>query len=163
VIELLATAALAPWAHPLMFRPLSGWQTGASGNVASLYGPASVRAPRESSAWIAKNVAYRDRATEDPPNRTLARLPRSGVIVWAVIFQGQMRKHAPIKLNLKRAKHFPCCEGERVAGGMYELHGFGPLRAFTVYVRIYFGARPTASSRADVQKALDRLELPPTR
>lgn len=163
MIELLATAALSPWAHPLRFRPLAGWQTGASGNVPSLYGPAPVRAPRESSAWIAKNVVYRDHATEDPPNRTLTHLPRSGVIVWAVIFQGQMREHAPIRLELKRAKYFACCEGERVAGGMYELHGFGPRRGYTVYVRMYFGARPTASMRAQVQRALDRLELPPLR
>ena len=85
MIEMLAAAALAPWAHPLRFAPLAGWRTGASGNVPSLYGPAPVRAPLESSAWIAKNVRYRDRATEDPPNRTLAQLPRRGVIVWAVI------------------------------------------------------------------------------
>jgi hypothetical protein len=163
VIELLATAVLAPWAHPLRFRPLPGWQTGASGNVPSLYGPAPVRAPRESSAWIAEKVGYRDRATADPPNRTLSHLPRAGVIVWAVIFQGEMREHEPIKLELKRAKYFPCCEGARVAGGIYELHGFGPHRKYTVYVRIYFGARPTASRRAEAQKALDRLQLPPVR
>jgi hypothetical protein len=80
-----------------------------------------------------------------------------------VIFQCQMREHAPIRLELKRAKYFACCEGERVAGGMYELHGFGPRRGYTVYVRMYFGARPTASMRAQVQRALDRLELPPLR
>jgi hypothetical protein len=80
-----------------------------------------------------------------------------------VIFQGQLREHKPIKLNFKRARYLPCCEGARVAGGMYELHGFGPRRKYTVYVRIYFGARPTASKRAQAQKALDRLELPPPR
>jgi len=160
MIEMLAAAALAPWAHPLRFAPLAGWRTGASGNVPSLYGPAPVRAPLESSAWIAKNVRYRDRATEDPPNRTLAQLPRRGVIVWAVIFQGELLEHAPIKLDLKRAKYFPCCEGERVAGGVYSLHGFGPRRKYNVYVRIYFGARPRASTLAEAQRALDQLELP---
>jgi hypothetical protein len=39
MIELLAAAALVPWAHPLAFRPLAGWRAGASGNVPSLYGP----------------------------------------------------------------------------------------------------------------------------
>ena len=107
MIEMLAAAALAPWAHPLRFAPLAGWRTGASGNVPSLYGPAPVRAPLESSAWIAKNVRYRDRATEDPPNRTLAQLPRRGVIVWAVIFQGELLEHAPIKLDLKRRSTSP--------------------------------------------------------
>ena len=161
MIELLAAAAVAPWAHPLAFPPLPGWRTGASGNVPSLYGPSPVRAPKESTAWIARNVRYRDSATEDPPNQTLAHLPSSGVIVWAVIFQGQMTEQKPISLNLGRAKHFVCCEGAYVAGGEYELDGFGPGRAFTVYVRIYFGSRPTVASRAEAQHALSRLELPP--
>jgi len=160
VIELLAAAALAPWAHPLAFLPLPGWHTGASGNVPSLYGPSPFRAPKESTAWIARNVRYRDAATEDPPSRTLAHLPSSGVIVWAVIFQGQMREQKPISLNLDRAKHFACCEGEPVAGGEYELHGFGPRGAYTVYIRIYFGSRPTVASRAEARHALRRLELP---
>jgi hypothetical protein len=163
MIELLAALALVPWAHPLAFRPLPGWRTGASGNVASQYGPSPVRAPKESTAWIARNVRYRDGATEDPPNKTLAHLPSSGVIVWAVIFQGQIREQKAISLNLERAKHFLCCDGVYVAGGMYSLHGFGPRRAYTVYVRIYFGARPTVASRAEAQRALNRLELPPLR
>jgi hypothetical protein len=33
MIELLAAAALYPWAHPLAFRQLPGWRTAASGNV----------------------------------------------------------------------------------------------------------------------------------
>ena len=69
----LALAALA-------FAPLPGWHTGASGLVPSAYGDGG----RASTAWIAHDVRYRDRATADPPNATLRHLPRDGVIVWAV-------------------------------------------------------------------------------
>jgi hypothetical protein len=37
MIELLAAIAMAPWTHPLAFRPLAGWQTGASETVRSAY------------------------------------------------------------------------------------------------------------------------------
>ena len=85
---LLAALTLAPWVHPLAFRPLPGWHTGASGNTRSVYvgGGKRVRAPEESAAWIARGVRYRDDATADPPNATLAHLPTGGVVVWAVIY-----------------------------------------------------------------------------
>ena len=165
MIELLAALALAPWAHPLAFRPLPGWHTGASGTVNSLYDNASarVRMPKESAAWTATNVRYRDRATDDPPNRTLAHLPRDAVIVWAVIFQTERLGQKPIRLDLRHARYFVCCEGEYVAGGSYDLTGSGPGAAYSVIVRVYFGSRPTPASRAHAQRALDRLELPPLR
>lgn len=164
MLALLVVAALAPWTHPLAFGPLSGWARGESGTVASLYGPASVREPKESAAWIARNVRYRDAATADPPNRTLAHLPASGIVVWAVIFQGIQHERHAIKLNLSSAQHFLCCEGERVPGDSYELHGwYGPRRAYTVYVRVYFGSRAGSAARAQAQHALDRLRLPPMR
>lgn len=165
MIELLAALALAPWAHPLAFRPLPGWHTGASGTVNSLYDNASkrVRVPNESAAWTATDVLYRDRVTEDPPNRTLAHLGRHAVIVWAVIFQTERRGQKPIQLDLRLSRHFACCEGEYVAGGLYELTGSGTGAAYSVIVRVYFGSRPTAASRAQAQRALDRLKLPPLR
>jgi hypothetical protein len=165
VIELLAAIALTPWAHPLAFRPLPDWHTGASGTVNSLYDNASkrVRAPKESAAWMATNVRYRDQTTEDPPNRTLAHLRRDAVIVWAVIFQAGQRGQKPIHLDLHRAKYFPCCEGEYVPGGSYQLTGIGARGAYSVIVRFYFGSRPTRALRARAQRALDRLELPQIR
>ena len=39
MVELVAAVALAPWAQPLRFQPLPGWQTGASGTHNSSYGP----------------------------------------------------------------------------------------------------------------------------
>jgi hypothetical protein len=156
----VAAAAFVPWAHPLAFQPLAGWTTGASGNVSSLYGPAHVRAPKESAAWIARNVRYRDQATADPPDKTLMHLPANGIVVWAVIFQGLSREHRGIVLRLSRATHFSCCEGVPLRGGEYELHGYGPNRAYTVYVRIYFGSPPNAAMRAQAQHALNQLKVP---
>ena len=162
MIQLLVALALAPWTHPLAFQPLPGWRTGASGNTNSLHVVPSKRvpAPKESAAWIARNVRYRDRATADPPNATLMHLPRDGVIVWAVILQSRSAPR-PIRLDLALAKRFDCCEGAYVAGGEYELTGLGPRDAYSVIVRIYFGSRPTAALRSDAQRALDHLELPP--
>src|SRR5712691_3253232 len=147
MIPLLVALALAPWTHPLAFQPLPGWRTGASGTTNSLHvvPTKSVPAPKESAAWIARNVRYRDRATADPPNATLMHLPRAGVIVWAVIIQSRSAPR-PIRLDLALAKRFDCCEGAYVA--------------YAVIVRIYFGSRPTAALRSDAQRALDHLELP---
>ena len=44
MIELLAAAALAPWAHSLVFGALPHWSTGASGTVNSFYDSANIQA-----------------------------------------------------------------------------------------------------------------------
>ena len=160
MIELVAAAALAPWAQPLRFRPLSGWQRGASGTLNSSYGPVpGIESPKESTAWAARGVRYRDRPTADPPVATLARLPRQGVVVFAVIYQSAQRARR-IALRLDRAKRYPCCDGTYVAGGEYALAGAGPAAAYSVIVRVYFGSPPTRALRAQAQRALERLELP---
>jgi hypothetical protein len=154
MIALLAAAALTPWSRPLAFQPLRRWQVGASGTVQSRQGV-------ESTAWIS-NVPYRDNATADPPNTTLADLPPGGVIVWAYISQPMTGDHHPIRLDLGRASHYACCDGTaHVVGGEFDLTGLGPGRADSVIVRVYFGSRPTSALRAEAQRALDRLELPP--
>lgn len=155
MVAFLAALALAPWAHPLTFAPLPGWQTGMSGTHS-----AYVRTVLESSAWMARNVRYQDDAIADPPNKTLAHLPRNGVIVWAVISTSAENGAKQIQLELNKAKRFACCEAAYVAGGEYELTGSGPGRGYYVIVRIYFGSRPTSTLRAETQHALDRLELP---
>ena len=108
-------------------------------------------------------VRYRDTAAADPPNRTLAHLPARGTIVWAVIYAPAGARATPVRLDLARARHLPCCEATPVTGGVYELTGAGPGRAYSVIVRVYFGARPTAARRAEAQRALDRLVLPAPR
>jgi hypothetical protein len=159
---LLALAFAAPWTHPLAFHPSPGWQTGASGTTRSAYvGPGPhATVPLESSAWTARNVRYRDEATADPPNETLAHLPARGIIVWAVIY-APASSGRPIQLDLRRARHLACCDGPvRVAGGTYELAGYGPRRAYSMIVRVYFGSHPTPSGVAAAQLALNHLRLP---
>jgi hypothetical protein len=129
-----------------------------------VYGPApGVVSPKESTAWMARGVRYSDNATADPPNATLAHLPRHGIVVFAAIYQSGLPAHGRVDLQFDRAKHFPCCDGTPVDGGDYELTGAGPDGAYSVIVRVYFGSAPTRSMRAEAQRALDRLELPQPR
>jgi hypothetical protein len=121
MLPFLLALAVAPWAHPLVFQPMPGWQTGASGNTTSAYVGRRTKAvvPLESTAWIATNVRYRDDSTADPPNATLTHLPRNGLIVWAVIYN-PANSRTPLRLDLRKARHLACCEGEYVAGGNYD-------------------------------------------
>lgn len=161
MLGLLAAAALAPWAHPLRFRPLAGWHTGASGTIDSTYGPApQVPSPKESIAWMTRGVRYRDRPDADPPDATLSHLPPRGIVVSAVIFQSGISTQRRIRLRLAHATRYDCCDGTHVAGGEYGLSGGGPRSAYSVIVRVYFGSRPDRALRTQAQHALDRLELP---
>ena len=162
---LLVALALTPWTHPLAFRALPGWHTGASGNARSIYvGPSLGASVLESAAWIVTGVRYRDIATADPPNATLAHLPPDGVIVWAVIYTPIESQETPITLDLRRATHLRCCDGPvMVPGGDYDLVGYGPGHTYSVIVRVYFGSLPTSILLQRAQRALDQLQLPPSR
>ncbi len=163
MVELVAAFALAPWAQPLRFQPLTGWHTGASRTFDSSYGPVpGIASPRESTAWMATGVHYRDRPTADPPEATLSRLPPQGIVVFAVVYQSALTERR-VDLRLVRARRYPCCDGTYVAGGEYGLAGGGPAAAYSVIVRVYFGSPPTRSMRAQAQRALDQLELPSPR
>jgi hypothetical protein len=164
MVELVAAFALAPWAQPLRFQPLPGWQTGASGTINSTYGPVpGIASPKESTAWMARGVRFRDRPTADPPEATLSRLQRQGIVVFAVVYQSAQSTERRIHLRLDRARRYPCCDGTYVAGGEYGLAGAGPTAAYSVIVRVYFGSPPTRSMRVQAQRALDHLEPPPPR
>ena len=164
MVELLAALALAPWAQPVRFRPLPAWANGASGTFESSYGPVpGVTAPRESTAWIASGVRYRDRPTADPPDATLSQLPSKGIVVFATVYESAGLRGRPIDLRLARARRYPCCDGTYVAGGEYALAGAGPAAAYSVIVRVYFGSPPTPVMRTRAQHALDQLELPAPR
>lgn len=163
-MELLAAVALAPWAQPVRFRPLPGWQRGANGTFNSSYGPAGdIAAPKESTAWMANGVRYRDRRRADPPDATLSRLPPRGIVVFAVVYQTAQNTQRRIVLRLDKARRYPCCDGTYVAGGEFAVTGAGPGLAYSVIVRVYFGSIPTRSMRAQAQRALDHLELPSPR
>jgi hypothetical protein len=161
MIELVAAVALIPWAQPLRFSPLQGWNHGASGTFNSSYGPVGdLASPKESTAWMAMGVRYRDRPTADPPSATLSRFPRGAVLVSAVIYQSAQSAKGRILLRLDRARRYPCCDGTHVAGGEYGLMGAGSGAAYSVIVRVYFASPPTRSMREQAQRALDHLELP---
>ena len=161
MLELVVSVALAPWAQPPRFRPLPGWQRGTGGTFNSSYGPAGgIASPKESTAWIAKGVRYRDGPTADPPDATLSELRRGGIVVFAVVYQSAQKAASRIVLRLADARRYPCCDGTYVAGGEYGLAGAGRAAAYSVIVRVYFGSPPTRSMRAQAQRALDHLELP---
>jgi len=161
MVELVAAMAIAPWAHPLRFRPLSGWSAGASGTFDSAYGPSpDVASPKESTAWMTSGARYRDGRTADPPDATMSHLPPRAILVFAVVFESGRHSGRRIELRIDRATRYDCCDGTHVAGGEYALAGLGPGAAYSVIVRVYFGSPPTRSMRARAQRALDRLELP---
>ena len=161
MVELVAALALAPWAHPLHFRPLVGWRTGASGVFASSYGPApDIASPKEATAWMTRGVRYRDRRTADPPDATLTHLPRRAILVFAAVYESGRDTGPRVELRIDRATRYPCCDGTYVPGGEHVLAGLGPHAAYSVIVRVYFGSPPTSAMRAQAQRALDRLELP---
>ena len=161
MVELVAAMAIAPWAQPLRFRPLSGWHTGASGTFNSSYGPVpDIASPKESTAWMTRGIRYRDRRTADPPDATMSQLPPRAILVFAVIYESGRTTQRQIALRFDRATRYPCCDGTYVAGGEYALAGAGPAAAYSVNVRIYFGSPPTRAMRAQAQRALDHLKLP---
>jgi hypothetical protein len=65
--------------------------------------------------------------------------------------------------SLADASHFTCCEATRIAGGSWELYGFGPKHAYSVIVDVYWGSRPTTAMRAAAQRAIRSLHLPQAR
>jgi hypothetical protein len=164
VLERVAAIAVAPWTQPVRFRPLPGWQNGASGTLSSSYGSVpGVASPKEATAWMARGVRYRDSPSADPPNATLSQLPRQGIVVFATVYEAAGTTKSLGDLRLDRARRYPCCDGTDVPGGEYELAGAGPDAAYAVIVRVYFGSPPTRAMRTQAQRALDRLVLPPPR
>lgn len=161
MIAALIAAIAIPWAAPVtMAVPAAGWDVGRSGTVTTMV--AGKRVPY-STAWTA-NFHYRNKATADPPNATLGRIPRNGVVVWASIQPPLLwppdGRRASERLSVAKAYRFECCEGARVPGGEWEVYGWGPQHAYSVLVRIYFGSAPTPTMKAQAQRALNGLRLP---
>jgi hypothetical protein len=117
-----------------------------------------------STAWIA-NLPYRDRATTDPPARTLQEIVdrRRGVVVFALI--EDMWDPKPFRPDLGRARHLLCCDGSPPASYVsnWELSGHGPRGAYHVIVRVYLPLIPRASDVRAATIALRALRLPSPR
>jgi hypothetical protein len=131
MITAIITALVIPWAAPVSFAESSpGWHTGQSETVKTTV--TGVHVP-QSTAWTA-TFKYSDRATADPPNATLRRIPRNGIVVWVSIqpplgWPPDGRRTSK-RLSLKDAYRFCCCEGADVPGGERELKRLG--RAYLV-------------------------------
>lgn len=164
MIAALIAAVAIPWAAPVTIaEPAVGWDVGRSGTVTTMV--AAKRVPY-STAWTA-NFRYRDKATADPPNATLSRIPSNGVVVWASIQSPLLwppeGRRTSERLSLADVYRFRCCDGSDVLVRQWELYGWGPRHSYSVLVRIYFGSAPTKIMKAQAQRALDRLRLPAAR
>ena len=156
-----ATPVAVPWVTPVtLTQPAVGWKVGSSGTVTtSVMG----RPTPTATAWAA-NVRYLDNAVSDPPSRTLARIPRRGVVVWASIQPPLMwppdGRRTSGHFSLADAYRFQCCDGSDALVPEWELYGWGPRHTYSVLVRVYFGSAPTRTMRAQAQHALSGLRLP---
>jgi hypothetical protein len=102
-----------------------------------------------------------DDAADDPPNATLAHLRRGQVIVYAVIQRGTNFGSSPVRLDLRRARRFACCEAASPPYPyLWELDGPVQGHRYDLIVRTYFGSHPTPKLVAKAQSALARLRLP---
>jgi hypothetical protein len=159
----VAAALVIPWLTPVSLGlHARGWYVGQSGTRRQSFLPRTY-----SVAWAA-NVRCSDCATSNPPNATLRSFPKRGIIVRVSIqppdptgWPPSGRQLSP-SYSLRGAHHFPCCEAVSIAG-VWELYGFGPKRAYSVIVDVYWGSAPTKAMKAAAQRAISTLHLPATR
>jgi len=167
MLAALVIALTPPWLMPVSFGlHAPGWHVGQSGTHYTRVGREHRLTP-SSTAWAA-NVRCPDCGTSDPPNTTLRRFPRRGIVVRASIQppdptgwppSGRRLTHT---YSLRGAYHFPCCEAARI-GGAWEMYGFGPRNAYSVIISVYWGSRPRSTMLAEAQRAIRTLHLPRVR
>jgi hypothetical protein len=156
-----APAALAsPWLTPVSLAlHAPGWHVGRSGTRHE------TALPRTYSVAWAATVRCRECATSNPPNDTLRALPPRGIVMRVSIQPPDPTGWPPRGRRLSRgyslahAYRFPCCEAVPI-GGVWELYGFGPQRAYSVIVDVYWGSGPTRAMQAAARRAISTLRLP---
>lgn len=163
MLAAVAAALAIPWRTPVSIGlHAPGWYVGQSGTRHEAFLPHVY-----SVAWAA-NVRCRDCATSNPPNATLRLLPRRGIVVRVSIQPPAPTGWPPLGRRLSRsyslrdAYRFSCCEAVPI-GGAWELYGFGPDRAYSVIVDVYWGSSPTIAMRAAAQRAISTVQLPAAR
>lgn len=168
MLSAVAVALAVPWLAPVSFGLRApGWHVGHSGTHYELVGHAHTRTPF-STAWAA-NVRCPDCGRSNPPNATLLHFPGRGIIVWVSIQPPDPTGWPPTGRRLSRnysladAYHFRCCEAALIGGGAWELYGFGPKRAYSVIVRVYWGSPPIKARKSAAQRAIRTLRLPQVR
>lgn len=124
---------------------------------------------------VAANVplASADRSLASPPARTVAVLPRYGIVIWAMVFRGGNRHFPRRRLPLRVEEAVPSnpFEGFRCApavsisrcyaasGSVWRL--FGRLSSYGVDLYVFFGTdRPLPSDIAAADAELAQLRLP---
>jgi hypothetical protein len=127
----------------------------------------------------AANVQFAsaDRSTASPPSRTVATLPRDGIVIWAMV--GRESRHppsspTPLPLRLSEAvptnpfEGFGCAPAVPVAR-CYAASGsvrrfVGQAGSYFVELYVFFGTdRPAVASVAAANAELARLRLPRVR
>ena len=112
---------------------------------------------------MAKNVSYRDKATADPPNATLSRLPENGLIVWAVIFNPGHPGDDPVQTTRWRGTAHASFANTRARcsplGRFNDEHGRVAVAAYIedseITHRTKIDGHPSLSFEGDGKRTLD--------
>ena len=121
----------------------------------------------------AANVPFAsaDRSTTSPPSRTVATLPRRGVLIWAMVSRSAGPGSTPLPLRLSEAVPVNPFEGFGCAPAVSTAHCFaasGSVRRlvaqagrYDVDLSVFFGTdRPAKASLAAANAELARLRFP---
>lgn len=121
----------------------------------------------------AANVPFApaDRSMASPPSRTVATLPRNGIVIWAMVSHSAGPGRTPLPLRLAEAVPSSPFEGFRCAPAVSESRcearsgSIRELRAqvgrYYVDLYVFFGTdRPAAASVRAANAELARLQLP---
>jgi hypothetical protein len=145
---------------PARFRHRTGWFVGASES-------AEANPDGEfTTAWAA-TVPYLDEWNALPPQATLRRLPREGIVIWVGLsrsnrFPPDTNGFAPLEPPLRLAGFDERRSWEGQVRDLPEHVLQGSFRGqYQVDVRVFFGRPdPTQAMRAEAQRMLDQLVLP---
>jgi hypothetical protein len=117
------------------------------------------------------HFAAADRSLASPPSETVARLPRRGVVIWAMVSRSAGPGSTPLPLRLSEAVPSNPFEGFRCAPAVSEsrcLAASGSIRHLEARVGRYFADlyvffgtdRPATASLAAANAELARLRFP---
>lgn len=120
----------------------------------------------------AANVPFagEDRSLASPPSRTVATLPRGGVVIWAMLTRAGAGSPRPLPLHLSAAARTDPFEGLRCAPAVpmsrcYAASGSvrrlaGRMDGYDVDVSVFFGIdHPSSAQIAAASAELARLTL----
>jgi hypothetical protein len=140
-----------------------GWHVGTSGRD-------EARAEGELTTSWAATIAYADEWNALPPQETLERLPRDGIVIWVGLSRSNRFPPRPggDETFPAREPPFSLDEFERRPGWEGQVRDlpeyllWGTVRGqFNLDLRVYFGRPvPTEAMLAEAQAMLDGLELP---